>query len=200
MTDQLFWFATRGAGVVTLLLFTASTCLGLLTTARWQTRAWPRFLTSELHRTLTLLSLAFLLVHIVTAIADPFTSLGLVAATVPFASSYRPIWVGLGVIALDLILALIVTSLARNLVGQRLWRAIHWAAYAAWPLALFHGLGAGSDAFSPWLLAIQAGSAIAVGVTLVWRIVEGRSNRGRLPDVVAAGRHPAVTPFGRRAR
>ena len=95
MTSQLLWFATRGAGVVSLLLFTVVVCLGVLTVLRWQTEDWPRFLTAELHRSLALLSVVFVTMHIVTAIVDPFTSLGLVAAVIPFASSYRPLWVGL---------------------------------------------------------------------------------------------------------
>jgi len=197
VNDQILWFAARGAGVVSLLLFTGSACLGILTSTRWQTRSWPRFLTAELHRNVSLLSLAFLAIHIVTAIVDPFTSLGIVAATIPFASSYRPIWVGLGVIALDLFVALIVTSLVRERIGQRAWRTIHWAAYAAWPLALVHGLGAGTDAFSTWLLAIQGACLLAVGLSLGWRDWAGGSNRDELPRVVAGAGH-APAPFGRR--
>ncbi len=200
MTDQVLWFATRGAGVVALLLFTATTCLGILTTTRWGTTAWPRFLTAELHRNVSLLSLAFLAVHIVTAIADPFTSLGIAAAIVPFASTYRPAWVAIGVVALDLLLALVVTSLLRARIGQRLWRAIHWAAYAAWPLALAHGLGAGTDSFSTWLLAVQAGCVLVVALAVGWRLSAGRSNRDRLPEVVAAGRRPGATPYVPRGR
>ena len=197
MTDQILWFATRGAGVVSLLLFTAVTCLGLLTVVRWQSGSWPRFLTAELHRNLALLSLVFLGAHIATAIMDPFTSLGLVAALIPFASSYRPLWVGLGVIAIDLIVALIVTSLLRERIGQRAWRTIHWASYAAWPLALVHGLGAGSDAFAPWLLAIQGGCSVAVGGALLWRLAVARSNRSRLRGAVAAGGPRVAGPFAK---
>ncbi len=76
MSDQILWFATRGAGVVSLLLFTAVAILGILAVMRWQSPAWPRFLSVGLHRNLALLSVAFLLAHIVTAIVDPFTSLG----------------------------------------------------------------------------------------------------------------------------
>jgi len=185
MSDQILWFATRGAGVVSLILLTTVTCLGMLTVVRWQSPSWPRFLTAGLHRNLALLSLTFLGVHIVTAVLDPFTSLGIVAATIPFASSYRPLWVGLGVIAIDLLIAIAATSLVRDRLGQRAWRAVHWAAYAAWPLAVIHGFGAGSDALAPWLLAIQAGCVAAVAGALAWRISVGGSNRSRLPDLVA---------------
>jgi sulfoxide reductase heme-binding subunit YedZ len=145
VNDQILWFATRGAGVVSLLLFSAVTCLGILTVMRWRSASWPRFLTAELHRNLALLSVIFLVVHIVTAILDPFVALGWLATVVPFTSEYRPLWVGLGAISLDLLLAIVVTSLLRARVGQRAWRAVHWLAYGAWPLAVLHGIGTGSD-------------------------------------------------------
>ena len=197
MTDQILWFATRGAGVVTLLLTTAVVCLGLLTAARWQRPAWPRFVTAGLHRDLALLSIAFLAIHIVTAIADPFASLGVVAALIPFASSYRPLWVGLGVISVDLGIAIVVTSLFRARVGPRVWRLVHWASYAAWPLALLHGLGAGSDAFALWFLAIQAACVAAVGVSLAVRVSTGGAIRPRLPAAVAAAAPDRHAPFAR---
>ena len=184
MSDQILWFATRGAGIVSLLLFTAVTCLGILTVVRWQSPSWPRFLTVQLHRNLALLSVGFLAIHIITAVADPFTSLGVVAATIPFASSYRPLWVGLGVISMDLTIAIIVTSLLRDRLGQRAWRAVHWLAYASWPLAVVHGLGSGSDAFAPWMLAIQAACVVAVGAAVVWRVSVTTSNRADLAAVV----------------
>lgn len=189
MSDQLYWFATRGAGVVSLLLFTAVMCIGIVTTMRWQSTQWPRFLTAELHRSLALMSVVFLVVHIVTAIVDPFTHLGIAAAVVPFASSYRPLWVGLGVVSVDLGLAVLATSLLRAHVGQRLWRAIHWLAYGSWPLAMLHTIGSGSDAKATWMLAIDVICGGAVVLAVVWRIVAARgSNRADLEWVATAGR------------
>lgn len=189
MSDQLYWFATRGAGVVSLLLFTAVMCIGIVTTMRWQSTQWPRFLTAELHRSLALMSVVFLVVHIVTAIVDPFTHLGIAAAVVPFASSYRPLWVGLGVVSVDLGLAVLATSLLRAHVGPRLWRAIHWLAYGSWPLAMLHTIGSGSDAKATWMLAIDVICGGAVLLAVVWRIVAARgSNRADLEWVATAGR------------
>jgi sulfoxide reductase heme-binding subunit YedZ len=193
MSDQILWFATRGAGVVSLLLFTAVVCLGVLTTVRWQSSSWPRFLTAELHRNLALLSVVFLVVHIVTAIADPFTSLGVVAAAIPFASSYRPVWVGLGVIAVDLLVGIVVSSLLRPRIGQRAWRAIHWLAYAAWPLAVTHGIGSGTDTTAWWMLGVNAASVTAVVGAVGWRLAARRSNRSRQAAFVAAGQ-PLAPP------
>jgi len=196
MNDQILWFATRGAGIVSLLLLTAVVGLGVLTAVRFQRPAWPRFLTAGLHRNLALLSVAFLGVHIASAVLDPFASLGLVAAAIPFASSYRPLWVGLGVIALDLFLALVLSSLLRARLGARAWRAIHWLAYACWPLALLHGVGAGSDATAPWMLALDVGCIALVAGAVAWRLAGLRSSHAELTEVV---HRRAIVETGRGA-
>jgi sulfoxide reductase heme-binding subunit YedZ len=190
MSTQILWFATRGAGIVSMILFSAVACLGLLAVARSQSTRWPRFLTVELHRNLALLSIAFLAIHIVTAVVDPFTSLGFAAAIVPLASSYRPLAVALGVVSVDITLAVIVTSLLREHIGQRAWRTIHWASYASWPLAVAHTITAGSDAFSLWMLAITAGCVLAVGACLAWRMTAGGTNRSRLAAVTGGTADP----------
>lgn len=186
MNDQLLWFASRGSGIVSLILLTAVTVLGLISVVRWQRPSWPRFLTADLHANLALLSVVFVAVHIVAAILDPFAQLGISAAVIPFASSYRPVWVGLGVISLYLFVAMIITSLLRERIGQRAWRAVHWVAYAAWPMAVLHGAGSGSDAFATWMLVIQIVCVVAVVVALLLRLLVARSNRSQLPAVVAA--------------
>ena len=193
MFDQLLWFSTRGAGIVSLLLSIMVVCLGLLTAARWQATGWPRFLTAELHRSVALVSVVFVALHVVTAILDPFTSLGVLAAIVPLASSYRPAAVGLGVISLDLFIAVIVTSLLRERIGLRVWRTVHWVAYAAWPLAILHALTAGSDAFSTWMLALLGACCLAVAASLAWRLAVGGSVRGSLGEVAARSSQPPRT-------
>jgi sulfoxide reductase heme-binding subunit YedZ len=196
MSDQLLWFATRGTGIVSLILLTGVAVLGLLSVTGWQRPGWPRFLSADLHNNLALLSVAFVSVHVVTAIIDPFTSLGISAATIPFASSYRPLWVGLGVISVYLFIALIVTSLLRERIGQRAWRMVLWVAYAGWPLAVAHSLGAGSDAFAGWFQLVAAGCVFSLTAALSLRIWLGRSRRAELPLVVAESRLP--TPFAER--
>lgn len=188
MNDQLLWFASRGSGIVSLILLTSVTVLGLISVVRWQRPSWPRFLTADLHSNLALLSVVFVGVHITAAVLDPFAKLGISAATIPFASSYRPLWVGLGVISVYITVALIITSLLRERIGQRAWRAVHWLSYGAWPLAVLHSAGSGSDAFATWMLAIQALCVVIVVAALTWRLLAARSNREQLPVVVAASR------------
>jgi predicted ferric reductase len=173
VSDQLLWYTTRGAGAVSLVLLSAVVVLGILSVLRVQTSGWPRFLTVGLHRNLSLMTLVFLALHIVTAVVDPFTHLGWLAAVVPFSSYYRTVWLGLGTIAFELLLAIVVTSLIRGFIGQAAWRLVHWLSYASWPIAVLHGAGTGTDAFSAWLLALQAACVIAVLGAIVYRLMTG---------------------------
>lgn len=186
------WYATRGAGIVTLVLLSACVVLGLLLASRWQRPLWPRFLTQALHRDLSLTAAGFLALHVVTAILDPFAKLGISDAVVPFTSSYRPLWLGLGVLSMEIIVAITVTSLMRHRLGFRTWRAVHWLAYVSWPVALLHSLGTGTDTREIWALLIDAGCVAAVGAALTVRLTEGWPSRaaaragGALAAAVAA--------------
>jgi len=165
-----YWYLTRGTGVVALLLLTVGLVLGVMGPTRFRTIRMPRFAVSALHRNVTLLALAFVVVHVVTTILDGYTPIGLRDAVVPFVASYRPFWLGLGAVAFDLLLALIVTSLLRSRLGVRAWRAVHWLAYASWPVALLHSLGTGSDARSVWLALLASACTIAVVAAALWRV------------------------------
>jgi sulfoxide reductase heme-binding subunit YedZ len=186
MSDQLLWYTTRGAGAVSLILLSAVVVLGLLARLRVERRGWPRFLSAAVHGDLALMTLVFLLLHIVTAIVDPFTHLGLVAAVVPFGSYYRTFWLGLGTIAVELLIAIVATSLLRRHLGARTWRAIHWLAYASWPVAVLHGIGTGTDATAVWMLGIDVVCVAAVLVALGWRLAAAP------PDPLASERRDAA--------
>ncbi len=181
---KALWYLTRGTGVVSLILLTTVLVLGVLGVTRWRSERWPRFLVAGLHRNLTLFAIAFVVVHVVTTVADGFAPIRLVDAVVPFISAYRPIWLGLGALAFDLLLALTFTSLLRARVGLRLWRAVHWLAYAAWPLALVHGLGTGSDSRLGWLQILTLCCAAAVAAAVAVRLLRADA-RPRLR--IAAG-------------
>jgi methionine sulfoxide reductase heme-binding subunit len=173
LTDTLLWYTTRGAGAVSLVLLSAVVVLGILSVLRVQSTAWPRFLTAGLHRNLALMTLVFLGLHIITAVVDPFTHLGWLAAVVPFSSYYRTFWLGLGTVAFELLLAIVVTSLVRGVIGQVAWRLVHWLSYASWPVAVLHGFGTGTDAWSAWLFALQAVCIVAVLVAIGYRLMAG---------------------------
>ena len=171
------WFVTRGSGVVALLLLTGSMVLGIVVGLRARSALWPRFAFADIHRNLTLLAIAFVGVHVVTTITDGYAPISITAVFLPFASTYRPIWLGLGALALDLLLALVATSLLRHRIAPRLWRGVHWLAYAAWPVALLHSFGTGSDARFGWLAALGLGSLAAVALAALIRIGLGAGPR-----------------------
>ena len=171
LNGPALWYTTRATGLVTLLLLTASVLLGLLITGRFTSDKWPRFLTVGLHRNLSLLVVVFLALHVGTTVVDQFVSIPLTAAFIPFASSYKALWLSLGAVALDLLVALVATSLIRNRLGLRAWRWVHWAAYVCWPVALAHGLGAGTDRGTLWVFMLTLGCAALVTGVATWRFV-----------------------------
>jgi sulfoxide reductase heme-binding subunit YedZ len=169
---RLLWYLTRGSGLVALVLLTASVVLGVLEVKRWKTERWPRFITAGLHKNLSLLAVVFLGIHIATTVVDGFAPIGWLDAVLPFRSGYRPVWLGLGAVAVDLLIALVVTSLLRGRIGYRAWRAVHWAAYACWPIALLHGLGTGSDTKLGLVLALNLACLAAVVFAVWWRLAD----------------------------
>jgi sulfoxide reductase heme-binding subunit YedZ len=174
------WYLTRSTGAVALLLLSAALALGVVDVQRLSTPRWPRFVVDSLHRNVSLLALAFLLAHILTSVLDSFASIGLIDAFVPFVGSYRPFWLGLGAVAFDLIIAVIVTSLLRTRMGYGSWRAIHWLTYASWPIALLHGLGTGSDVNSAWLQILSIVCAAVVLAAVLGRVIAGWPHNIRL--------------------
>jgi len=164
------WYTTRATGLVALVLLTFGMALGLLSSVGFYLPSWPRFVTLGLHRNVTLLALTFTVVHVLTTVLDSFVSIPLPDAFIPFISSYRPIWLGLGAIAFDLMLALIGTSLLRARMGLRSWRLVHWSAYLCWPVAVLHGLGTGTDTRVGWVLVLTAGCVLAVAGLTLWRL------------------------------
>ena len=164
------WYAMRASGVVSLVLLTTVMLAGVATVEHWRPHDRPRFVTPGLHRSIALLTVAFVALHVLAAVVDPDAQVRLAAAVVPFTAAWKPVWVGLGAVSLDLGAALIVTSLARGHLAPAVWRGVHWVAYLAWPLAVAHSLGAGSDADTLWLPALAGLCVAAVAAALAWRV------------------------------
>jgi len=169
------WYLMRASGVVSLLLLTAVFVLGIATTSRVRTRSLPGYAAVGLHRSIALLSVVFLGLHVLSAVADPYAAVGIAAIAVPFLAGQSAVC-GLGALSLDLTAALIVTSLLRGRFGLRTWRAVHWLAYLSSPLALGHSVGMGSDTGTLWLRALAVGCIAAAGGAVALRV--WRANRG----------------------
>ncbi len=164
------WYATRATGVVALLLITLTVALGVANTARYSSPRLPRLVSAGLHRNVSLLAVAFVAVHVVTTVLDPYAPIGFASAVIPFSSPYRPLWLSLGTIAFDIMLALVLTSLFRPWLPYRVWRGVHWLAYACWPVALWHGLGTGTDTKLSWMLVLDALCVLVVAAAVWWRL------------------------------
>ncbi len=184
-----YWYATRGLGLCALLVLTGTVVLGIVTSIRWNDESTPGFVSADMHRNLSLIALSLVVLHVITTVLDPFAHISVRDVLIPFAAAYRPLWLGLGVVAFEVMVAIVVTSLLRDRIGPRVWRLIHWAAYASWPLALVHGVGTGSDARAPWMIAAVVWSIVAVLVALFFRL-------RRPGDVPAAMRAAAALTIG----
>jgi sulfoxide reductase heme-binding subunit YedZ len=160
------WSLMRATGVVSLALLTVVLALGIAGANRWMPGTAPRFVVTSIHRSLSLLSVVFVGIHVVTALVDRDAAVSLAGVVVPRAS-----WLGAGALSLDLVAALIVTSLLRRRLGYRAWRAVHWLAYVSWPTAFAHGLGLGSDVGSHWFRAFALGCLGIVVTATAWRLV-----------------------------
>jgi predicted ferric reductase len=180
-----FWYASRATGIVALLLLTAVLVLGILVNRQGRLPGLPRFAVTSLHRNLSLLAVVFVAVHVVTAVLDTFVSIPLVSGVIPFASGYERLWLGLGAISFDLMIAMIVTSLLRGHLNRILWRAIHLLAYASWPVAFAHSIGSSKDLQQGWMLYLAVACAVIVAAAVVWRLAHAARQVPRAARVAA---------------
>lgn len=176
------WYITRGTGVTALVLLTIVTALGVANARRLRTTRIPRFVIDAVHRNAALLAVSFVAMHVVTTIVDSYVNVSPLAVIVPFASAYKSLWIGLGAVSLDLLGAVMITSLLRRRLGHRLWRATHWLAYASWPVAMFHSLGAGTDASSTWMLAVAGACTLVVLGAVALRVGGDYEERTQAPE------------------
>lgn len=184
--NELLWYLSRATGMVSVVLVTGTFVLGLLTTGRAAPIGAPAWVRASLHRTLSMILVVFLAVHVITAVIETYVDIGWLSVLVPFSSAYDPFWVGLGTLALDLLLAVVITSLLRRRIPLRTWRYVHLLAYAMWPLALLHGLGTStSDGVA--MITITIGCAAAGGVALTWRLTKVVADARRRQLVTARG-------------
>ncbi|MER5276236.1 ferric reductase-like transmembrane domain-containing protein [Streptomyces sp. NPDC002809] len=182
MTDSsVLWYANRASGAAGLFLFTVVVLLGIAVRLRVRLPGLPRFGTVSLHRVLSLSATAFLALHITSAVVDGYVDITVLDVLVPFTSAYQPLWLGLGTVALDLMLAVLVTSLLRARIGLRTWRAVHWLAYASWPVAVVHGIGIGTDTGADWLLWLTISCVAAVLAAFGFRVAHAVRASRRTP-------------------
>jgi methionine sulfoxide reductase heme-binding subunit len=171
--SHLIWYLNRSTGVVLVAVLTLSTALGVLAT-RGGSMRWPRFALQSLHRNVSLVACALLLAHALTPVIDTYVNhyapIAPLDAVVPFVSAYRPLALGLGTLAFDLIVVVVLTSAARQRLGRRTWFGVHLLTYAAWALGVVHGLLIGTDAWTTWSIAVSVTSVAVVLAAVAARL------------------------------
>ncbi len=176
-SSTALWYASRATGVVALLLLTAVMLLGLLVTRQGRLPGLPRFAVSGLHRNLSLLATAFVAVHVLTAVTDGYVNIPVTAAVIPLTSPYERLWLGIGAVSFDLMLAAVVTSLLRRHLSRKAWRAVHLTAYVSWPVAWVHSVFTSGDLRHGPLFFLAIACAIAVAGAAAWRVSRGGQGR-----------------------
>ena len=187
MTGSPIWYLDRATGMVSLVLMSLVVVLGVVVQRQARLPGLPRFGATLVHRNVSLLSALLLAVHVGTAVLDNYVPIGGWAAFLPFTSGWRPAAVGMGTLAVDLFVLIVLTSLVRGRIPLPLWRVVHWTSYLLWPLAFFHGLTAGTDLGSGWALALALACAAAVGgATAVAWFGRSTAPHDRAPDALAS--------------
>ncbi len=201
MNSTSLWYATRASGITALILLTLTMVLGLVTTSRARARNWPGFAQQEMHRRLSMIAVVFLGIHVVTSVLDTYVNIGWVAIVIPFTSVYGRFWVGVGAVALDLMIAVFVTSLLRARMRPGTWRAVHWLAYLSWPIALAHTFGMGTDSREGWVIVLGVACVVSVGAALAWRLrVVSRQASARTAHASVPGVPPKHLVLNGRSR
>jgi len=173
MSNEALWALGRGNGIVALAFMTFSVALGIGTRSGRPLVALPRFGIADVHRFVALAGTLLVVLHMALLFMDPYAKLKLIDFVVPFLGAYRPVWQGLGTVAVDLLLVVVLTSLLRHRLGLRAFRTVHWATYLLWPIAMAHALGNGTDVAHIWFMAFAGVCALVVAASVIWRL---RSN------------------------
>lgn len=194
MSSSVLWYATRATGLMALVLLSATMVLGILTANRTSSPKWPGFALQDLHRRVSVITMGFLACHILTSVLDTYVHIGVASIVVPFASSYKRLWVALGSIGVDLLLAIAVTSWLRHRIRAGTWRAVHWLAYLSWPVALSHSFGIGTDMRQGWVIDLMLACIAAVVGAVIWRMSLAARRKSRGLEFVPVNRRPQGVP------
>jgi DMSO/TMAO reductase YedYZ heme-binding membrane subunit len=186
---SVWWYVARSSGLVAWGLASASVLWGLfLSTRVLGNRPRANWLL-DLHRFLGGLTVAFIAVHLVGLMLDPFVNFGFSQVLIPFASTWNPLAVAWGVVAMYLLVAVEVSSLMRRRLPKRWWRSIHMAGYGVFVLGTIHLLTAGTDRHSPMLLWTVAITTGAVASMTLYRIMSPQKAT-RVPKGTIRPRQP----------
>lgn len=197
LTSPYLWYTSRATGIVALVLFTAVVALGALVANRVGGKSVGRFELNELHRSLSLVAMVFLVIHILTTVLDTYAPTGWLSAVLPFASHYERLGVAIGAIAFDLMIAVWVSSLLKARVRHQSWRFIHWFSWLAFASAILHAYLNGADTKSGAGLVLVIACALVVLLAGVWRFIKRPPRSNGLTALSPLAGSSLVTPPNR---
>jgi sulfoxide reductase heme-binding subunit YedZ len=169
-TSPYLWYTARATGTVSLVLLTGTIVLGTLVATRVGGNAVGRFELNEVHRSISMIAMVFVAIHVVVTVIDSYVPVGYFALVIPFASSYRRLPVAIGTIAIDLMLAVWISSVVKERIQHRSWRFIHWLSWLCFASAALHGFLSGTDAYRPWSILVTVICCTLVLASAWWRI------------------------------
>lgn len=185
-SDPTFWIEARASGMLAFVLLTVSVLAGIVLKSRPFGKALKPATVTDTHRFLALLCLGATAIHGVSLVLDSTVHIGVTDLLVPGTVSYRPIWVGVGVVAAELMVLVYASFSQRKRIGAQNWRRLHWATYGIFAAMLVHGVMSGTDTTQPWALGIYAGAIGAVVGALTWRALVPPPKPERRPRTAAA--------------
>ena len=165
------WYAARAGGILAYLLLSATVLAGILLAGKRRVPGFPRFAVEDVHRFVGLLAGLFIAVHIGGVALDTVVPFSLGQLVIPFTAGYRPLATGLGIVALELLLAVSVTNRLRSRLPYRFWRRAHYATLGVWVLATFHGILSGTDRNQTWLVLLYGGTVALVVAAMAVRFL-----------------------------
>jgi sulfoxide reductase heme-binding subunit YedZ len=171
-SSPLDWYAARAGGVVAYVLLSTAVVFGLAMSGKQYLKRWPRFAIEDVHRFLGIMTGTFIVIHIAAIAIDAYLPFSLAALLIPLVSKYRAVWVALGIVAAELLVALAVANHYRDRgLAYKAWRKTHYLNFVVWTAATLHGLGSGTDRSAGWLLAVYVVAIASVVGLTAWRVL-----------------------------
>ena len=170
-SNPTFWIEARASGLLALMLLTTSVIAGLVLRSRPFGSSLKPAAVTDIHRFLAMLCLGATAIHGAALVLDSSVHIGIVGLLVPGFVPYRPVWVGIGVVAAELMTLVYVSFSQRKRIGVKTWRRLHWSTYGIFTAMVVHGVMSGTDTAQPWALGIYLSAIAAVVMATAWRIL-----------------------------
>jgi methionine sulfoxide reductase heme-binding subunit len=196
VSSNIFWYISRTAALTAYLLFFVNIVLGLGMKLKFLDRLFERWRAADLHQFTALLGVALVGLHVFSLLGDTYYKYSLAQVLVPFTAIYRPGWTAWGIVGFYGLMIVTFSCYLRKHIGQKVWRAIHFASFGLFWAIIFHGIKTGTDITSPWVKAMYIATGTIVSFLFLLRLQNAlfpSENNETAPK-------PAVPKNARRAK